>query len=293
MFILKDQILIEHISQWIDKILHFSIKNVIQKFATNHYDSKTGSFINLVMFNVKIGEAKNVYHDMIDLSIVYLIVVSGFHISILKRMVKKCFKHIPICGDVISILLIVFYCYLLNFATSVTRVLLMSILTIVIKKWVKSRFDILTLSGLVTIVLGPSCVFNIGFCMSYLCTVAIIYVYSLQIKNLLFECLLVNVSATIVSLPFVLSMSQSISIWTVINSYVFSYVFAFIFVYFICSFWIIWIAPVQAFIVGIAFKIIEASWLVNVILYEKPFPDFILPFYYLGVYLSIRMLKFI
>jgi predicted membrane metal-binding protein len=182
---------------------------------------------------------------------------------------------------------------LLNFAVSVTRVLLMTILTIVIKKWVKNRCDILALSGMLTILLGPSCVMNLGFCMSYLCTAAIIYIYSLQIRNPIFEGLLVNLSATIVSLPFVLQMNQAVSLWTVINSYAFSYLFIFVFVYFLITFWIIWIAPVQTFIVMVVSKIIQLSWSMNVVIHWQQFPLYILPIYYLGSYLSIRMLKFI
>jgi competence protein ComEC len=134
MLLIREKNYIEQIGQIVDKTFHFSIRESIQSFVTNNYNQKTGAFINLVIFNVKSGEAWNVYHDMIDLSIVYLIVVSGFHISILRNLIKKCFKKIPMGGDIVSITLILFYCYLLNFAISVTRVLLMTILTIVIKK---------------------------------------------------------------------------------------------------------------------------------------------------------------
>jgi competence protein ComEC len=134
MLLIKEGNYIEKIGQTIDKALHFSIRESIQSFVTNNYNEKTSTFINLVIFNTKSGEAWNIYHDMVDLSIVYLIVVSGFHISILRNLIKKCFKKISICGDIVSIVIIAFYCYLLNFAVSVTRVLLMTILTIVIKK---------------------------------------------------------------------------------------------------------------------------------------------------------------
>jgi predicted membrane metal-binding protein len=175
----------------------------------------------------------------------------------------------------------------------VTRVLLMTILTIVIKKWIKNRFDILALSGMLTMLFGPSCVMNLGFCMSYLCTATIIYVYSLQIRNPIFEGLLVNLSATVVSLPFVLQMNQAISLWTVINSYAFSYLFIFVFIYLLITFWIVWIAPIQAFIVTVVFKIIQLSWSINVVIYWHQLPIYLIPLYYLGSYLSIRMLKFI
>jgi competence protein ComEC len=234
--LIKQVVVFSFITPTIDKITHFSIRDSVQKFVQNEYDSKTATFINLVLFNIKKGAGYLIYHQMIDLSIVYLIVVSGFHIAILKRIVSYCFKRNLVVGNIVNILLITFYCYLLNFAVSVTRVLIMFVITLIFRKRLSNRFDILGMSGVFSLLLGPSSVFNVGFCMSYLCTAGIIYIYKLEITNFFLEKILINLVAVILSLPFVIEIQHQISLWVVINSFAFSYLFAFIFVYFLLTF---------------------------------------------------------
>jgi competence protein ComEC len=157
--------------------MHCSVRKHISNFIGSHYDQTTSSFIKLILLNIKEQQGKTTYYHMIDLSIVYLIVVSGFHISVLKRIISHCCAKHRRLANGINLGIIIFYCYLLNFAVSVTRVLFMFILTLIFDKKIKNRIDILALSGLVSILLGPSCIFNIGFCMSYLCTLVIIIIF--------------------------------------------------------------------------------------------------------------------
>jgi competence protein ComEC len=80
------------ITPLIDHILHFSCREKTIHFVESGYDKKTGDFIKLILFNVKDKNSSSTYFHMIDLSIVYLIVVSGFHISILRRIISYFFK---------------------------------------------------------------------------------------------------------------------------------------------------------------------------------------------------------
>jgi competence protein ComEC len=290
-FVLHEFILFEHINEWFENLTHFSFRNQISHYIDRHYNQITSSFIKLILLNIKEKDGKTIYYHMIDLSIVYLIVVSGFHISVLKRIVSRCFCKIPLIGLIVNLITITLYCYLLNFAVSVTRVLLMYLITIIFGKYLKNRIDILSVSALISLALGPSSMFNIGFCMSYLCTIVILVIFQWEISNPLLEKIVVNIGATLVSLPFVIHMQHQISIWVVLNSFVFSYIFALIFVYFILTFWIIWIAPLQYLIVKIINFLIESTWTLNTTISIKEWTPIIQSSYFIVFYLSIRMIQ--
>ncbi|MDR0674784.1 MAG: ComEC/Rec2 family competence protein [Mycoplasmataceae bacterium] len=279
------------LSNWIDYFFRFSIRKHIQNFVTNNYDQTTGSFINLILFNLKDQNGKVIYYHMINLSIVYLIVVSGFHISILKRLVSFALRKWPILANIVNIIIITFYCYLLSFAVSVTRVLLMFLISFIFKKRLKNKIDVLAVAGLFSIMWDTTCMFNIGFCMSYLCTTVILLVYRLKISNMLLEKLLINIAATLISLPFIIYMQNQISLWAVFNSFIFSYVFAFIFIYFLLTFWLVWIVVIQHAIVIAVNFVINASWFTNIIIRVPNWSPLIQCGYFIVSYLTIRMLK--
>jgi competence protein ComEC len=127
--LIKDYVIFEHITAVIDHTLHFSLKKGAVNFINSHYQVQTAGFINLVMFNIKDQATWPIYDEMIDLSVVYLIVISGFHLSIFKQTIFKIFKHHHQLTYVISFCFLLLYCYFLNFAVSVTRVMLSLLIT--------------------------------------------------------------------------------------------------------------------------------------------------------------------
>jgi hypothetical protein len=97
---------------------------------------------------------------------------------------------------------------------------------------------------------------------------------------LLLEKVLVNLTATLVGIPFVLEINGYISLWAIINSFVFSYIFIAVFIYFLFTFWIIWIAPIQDFIVNAVFFIVGSGWQLNILIYLKPLSSIYAVIYY-------------
>lgn len=246
----------------IDKILNMSIRNKVINFVDNEYSETTSSFIDLIVFNVKNKLSYPVYDKLIDLSIVYMIVISGFHLTIIKRCIYKLIKNKTIC-NFLNILCLGFYSYLLNFSLSTMRVLLCLILKIVLKNKL-NKFDILGLSGLILIFLDSSSPLNYGFCLSYLCTCVIYFIFDLNIENAFIERMLINITVTLISLPFVLLMNKQISIWSILFSLIFVHLFCFIFVYFLLTFWIIWIAPLQENLVNSIIYVINGFHTINI-----------------------------
>ena len=81
-------------------------------FITNTYDEETKSIINLFIFNYKDKYSYKIYQIIINLSIVYLIVIGGFHLSILQRIIRKTIKKPKILSEILGLMVIFFYTYL-------------------------------------------------------------------------------------------------------------------------------------------------------------------------------------
>jgi hypothetical protein len=86
-------------------------------------------------------------------------------------------------------------------------------------------------------------------------------------------------------------MQKQISLWVILNSFIFSYVFATIFVYFLLTFWIIWIGVVQHALVLAINYVINASWENNVVIHISDWSPLIRTGYFIVFYLGIIMLK--
>lgn len=100
------------------------LRKVIFNFLDKCYEKETSSFIKLILFNVKSNDIWIFYKQTVDLGIVWLICISGFHVSLLSRVIKKIFVKIPRVGKYVNIVVIGFYSSLLNFSYASIRVLL-------------------------------------------------------------------------------------------------------------------------------------------------------------------------
>ncbi|MDR3163695.1 MAG: ComEC/Rec2 family competence protein [Mycoplasmataceae bacterium] len=229
---------------------------------------------------------------MVDLSIVYLIIVSGFHLAIIKRIINIIFKKRYAIANLVSTTIIFVYLYFLNFAVSAFRVFSTLILSIFLRRRCNSPYEILGLSGLISLLLGPSIAFNAGFCLSYLCTAGIIFIGTLNINNIFLEKVLINLIAIVISLPFVLTMNRYISFWVLFNSFIFAYFFCFIFLALLFTFWIVWFLPLQDYITSGAWWLIKIALVNNIKIYINPFAPWVEVIYYQAIFLTIILINY-
>ena len=123
-FVIGNYNLFKQITPAIDSLLHFSVRNYLIKFVNNSYDVKTSSIVNLLIFNIKQDVAKEVYQTMIDMSVVYLIVIGGMHLSFVQNTLLKIVKKHQLPVKIFNNIFAFFYTYLLNFSISTSRVIL-------------------------------------------------------------------------------------------------------------------------------------------------------------------------
>lgn len=253
-----------HLANWIDDFIHFSLRNFLISFIKNNYSLTDSNIIELLIFNIKTNSGKYIYQLMINMSIVHLIVISGLHLSIIAWINQKIFKRTPKVCFTINLLLITFMCYLLNFSISTLRVLFCLTIAFVFKKRKPNKFDAVSISGFISVCINPFGAINLGFLMSYLCTVTIIYINQFKLPNFWIQFLLTNLCAFIVSLPFVLQINSKISLFVVINSFIFNYFIIFIFIAVLIFVWIPFLINLIHSLINLMVNVIVAFNYLNI-----------------------------
>ncbi len=261
-FAIKNFNFLTFLCNLINTKMKFNIRDLMCNFLDSKYDQTTSNFIKLMILNVKIDDGYVLYNKMIDLSIVYMIVISGFHFLFIKKIINIIFKNHEKLQFISNFFILFFYSYLLNFTVSILRVFL----SLIITKFTKSKnpFDVFSVSGLILLFTIPSLCFSLSFQLSYICTFGVIFISTLEMKNKVLEKILINVFAIIISLPFVLSINKEISLIAFINSFIFSYFFCFIFVYFFFFWFVTFLAPIHYVLTYIVFALIEGFNIINI-----------------------------
>lgn len=263
-FLIKDFNFLVYFVNLINEKQGFSVRDLMSNYLDNKYDPLTSSFIKLMILNIKVDESYYLYKKMISLSIVYLIVISGFHLMFIRKLVEFIFKKVPKISLAINLIIFFFYSFILNFSMSVFRVFLTMVFSKLTSRRCKGEYEFTAMAGVFCLFCFPSVCFSLSYALSYICTFGIIYVASLEIKNFILEKVLMNIVAIILSLPFVLSINKEISLLAVINSFIFSYFFCFVFIYFF-FFWYIWILwPIHDFITQLVFMIVNGFNVINI-----------------------------
>ena len=135
---------------------------------------QTAKFIELIVFNSKNPKINSFYNQLINLGLIHLISVSGFHLSLLSSIICKILKKQLRLAKITSFLVCLFYGFLLGYGFAVLRVLVASLLNFF--KFTKSSNPPLlktVLSGLIILFINPFVVNNLGFQLSFLGTIVL------------------------------------------------------------------------------------------------------------------------
>lgn len=146
-------------------------------------DSLTKGFVGAVVLGDKTGLTAETLDDFQRAGLTHLLVVSGFNVSIvallvyyLLRLIGLSFRRLRIS---LSMLTVLFYCLVVGLEPSVVRALIV-IEFILISRFLERKPDIGNLTAgaaLVTILLHPYDLFDIGFQLSYGAVFSIIFFY--------------------------------------------------------------------------------------------------------------------
>lgn len=129
------------------------IRMFLSKFLNNGRELYK-KYAPLLLIGEKGNESKEVYKIALEMNVVHLFVISGFHLSLLNKLTNKIFKVIKIkdkTGEAISLVVVLFYIYLLNSSISSLRAFLLLLFNYINKYYFKKKYSGLNVLNSVTI----------------------------------------------------------------------------------------------------------------------------------------------
>lgn len=205
----------------------YSIRNFLFNHIENNYQEESKMFIERLVI-AKSSFTKEINDDINTLGIVHLFCISGLHISILSLIIKKTLRIFNLQEEIISIFLIMvlfIYYFICLTNPAITRAIIMSVIVEISKFKNKNlmKTDSLFIAFIISLLINPMSILQIGFYLSYLSTVVIFLSKSRNIIKLSSLIILFTV-------PILLYYNQRISALILLNTVIFGIFFSYIFI---------------------------------------------------------------
>ena len=208
-----------------------SIKDNYLNYLSNNLSTNTYQYVSKLVFG-KNNIDSNLKDSYSLLGISHVLAISGLHIMILYSIISfimlKLFKSYK---PKIPLVIITIYIVLIGYPISALRAYLFILLKELNKKGnIKyTKLDILSISMILMLYLNPYSLFNSGFILTYL--VSFILIYSNEIiktKNKIKKSYLSYIFISIVTFPFVINITNGISLISFLVSPILTYLISYI-----------------------------------------------------------------
>lgn len=260
----------------------YRIKGLIIEYIDTSYPEESSMYIKELVLGV--SEMPEEFTEKINqLGIIYLFCISGLHISILKNGIKKLFNLINMPEEITSVIVIsilIFYATIVTSSVSISRSIIMNVITegLVIFNKKISKYDILSITLVINLLINPLQIYTLGFFLTYLSTLAI---YLIKGKKNIFK---IGFTITIINIPLLLYFNHKISLCLLLHSILFNAIFSYFFIPF--TYIALLLKPlsfVYNYAASLITKLISISSIVN---YEITFSIYH-PFFLIIVYLLL------
>ena len=171
------------------KRLAFWLKQKIEGVISKYLSPIPASILEAMVLGEKRNIPAPVYNSMVKTGTVHILVVSGFNAGIVSFCVLLFLKLIRVSRKVrfcITIFFLIVYCFMTGSSNPVIRATIMTIVFI-LAYLIKREPDIynsLSLAALFILVVSPRQLFDIGFQLSFVSVISIVYFYA-KLKQLL------------------------------------------------------------------------------------------------------------
>jgi len=283
---------ITYVNEFIKVITRNKLSNAIINFINNKYSKEISSFIKLILFNIKSKDTYTFYNQVVDLGIVWLFCVSGFHIALITRIIKRICKNRARVGLCINLAFVSLYLVFLKIPYGCLRIWLSLFYTHVFKKIKLHSFEKLGFIGLNICMLNPCCFANYGFLLSFIVCMGANYLNKFEIQNKLINQIVGCVVFYLLTIPFIFDMSKKVSLFTFINTFVFTYLLTGYFIYFLLFSWLAFMTPVHLFLIKSIYLIVGNIALTNIFIYSNKWEPWI-KFIYYSVFIGLFKLSYL
>lgn len=199
----------------------YRIKNAIRKRATNF------KIVSPYMQAFILGDKKNidseVYSNFQNNGVTHLFAVSGMHVSFLVLALAKLLTKIHLKEknqNLIIIIFLCFYMFLVGFSASVVRASLLYIFLLINKKTKLNlpSFIVLYILLFLLILINPFYIYDLGFIYSFLTSFGLIIFSEKITGNYLKSLFMTSLIAFLISLPITLLNFYEFNLLTVFNN---------------------------------------------------------------------------
>ena len=204
----------------------YSLKNIMKQKINELLPKETAG----LCIGMLIGETSNIeesmQEDFRDSNLSHILAVSGANVSYIIISITYIFNKMYFrkkLSKIISIILLILFMLLTGCTSSVNRACIMAILML-IAELLNRKSDVynnLALSALILLIINPYSILDIGFQLSYMGTIGIVFLHDkisnvVQIKNRIikyfFEMIIVTTCANLAIIPIMMFHFNTVSL---------------------------------------------------------------------------------
>lgn len=204
----------------------YSLKNIMKQKINELLPKETAG----LCIGMLIGETSNIeesmQEDFRDSNLSHILAVSGANVSYIIISITYIFNKMYFrkkLSKIISIILLILFMLLTGCTSSVNRACIMAILML-IAELLNRKSDVynnLALSALILLIINPYSILDIGFQLSYMGTIGIVFLHDkisniVQIKNKIikyfFEMIIVTTCANLAIIPIMMFHFNTVSL---------------------------------------------------------------------------------
>lgn len=211
-----------------DEITLSNKTDLLNRIKTNFIRkiNKTGES-SAYLYALVLGESdyidSDVYEDYQKNGTTHLFAVSGMHIGFIALFLNKLFKKIHIkklIGNILIVLFLIFYMFLVGFTPSILRGGLLFIFLLINKKSKLNlkTINVLYLLFLLLIIINPFYLYNLGFIYSFTTSFGLILFSNKITGNYIIQLLKISAIAFIFSFPITIYNFYEINLLTILNN---------------------------------------------------------------------------
>jgi competence protein ComEC len=212
-----------------------AIRQHLERTVSQTLGGAPGALLRGVMLGQRRGLPPEIMRAFSDCGVIHVLAVSGLHIGLVVGIFFSMFRTLRLREGVATLLtlaLIFLYMYVIDLRPSVVRATIMAGV-VMLGRLVERESDLLNaiaFAGLVILCWNPQFLFDLGFQLSFVATLSIVYLHG-RLKDLLFPFLegthrpwirwlcsgfLVSLSAQLGTLPIIAASFQRVPIISVV-----------------------------------------------------------------------------
>jgi len=220
-----DEISVIKKSKWYDlNRLFYLVNHKIIKVIDSGLSTDNSPVLKALILGQRGELTDELKNDFVNAGVIHVLAVSGLHvgyITIIILIILGFFRFPDRVKTVSAIFILCFYAGMVGFKPSVVRAVIMASLLLIARSWEFpfSLYNIIFSSALIQSLINPLQIFDIGYQLSYIAVISILYFYKKldycipqRIKeivkehraiNYIYQLFLVSLSALIGTLPIV------------------------------------------------------------------------------------------